>query len=152
MDLVAVSKIFDEDGNATYGTGLAIGIPEGYIGLIFPVRGNSKKDLLLANSIGIINPGCEEEIILCFKPSGYFASEPNDLSKGTRTDYFDFVCFGKEFIDDEDCVTVYEVGDRIGQLVIIPRPTIEWEEVYDFEGDETSNYTGRVDYQGPTML
>lgn len=64
-----------------------------------------------------------------YKPSGYFASEPTDTSNGKITDYFDYVCFGKEDIDDEDLVTVYAVGDRVGQILIIPRPHIEWEEV-----------------------
>jgi len=132
MDLVAITKEFDEAGNCVYGTGLAIEIPVGYVGLIFPRSSNSKKDLLLCNSVGVIDPGCTKEIVLRFKPSAYFACEPESLAEGTVTDYFEFICFGKEDIDDEDNVAVYSIGDRIGQLLIIPRPTIEWEEVYEF--------------------
>lgn len=56
MDLVATSKIFDEDGNVVYGTNLAMEIPKDHVGLIFPRSSNAKKDLILSNSIGVIDP------------------------------------------------------------------------------------------------
>lgn len=136
MDLVAITKEFDEHGNCVFGTGIAIEIPVGYVGLIFPRSSNSKKDLLLANSVGIIDPGYRGEIILKFKPAGYFASIPTDLSLGSISETFDFICFGKEDVDDDDNTDLYSVGDRIGQLMIIPRPTIEWEEVYELSVTE----------------
>ena len=158
MDLVATSKIFDADGNVVYGTSLAMEIPKGYVGLIFPRSSNSKKDLLLANSVGVIDPGYRGEIILKFKPSGYFASEPDSLAEGTVTEYFDFICFGKEDIEDTDNVAVYDIGDRIGQIIIIPRPTIEWEEVFDLSVTErgeggfgSTNSTGGP-FQGSHLL
>ncbi len=129
MDLVATSRVFDEDGNVVYGTGLAIEIPKDHVGLLFPRSSNAKKDLVLANSIGVVDPGYRGEIFLKFKPSGYFATDIETSASGVITDYFDFICFGKEHIDDEDTVALYTVGDRVGQLIIIPRPTIEWEEV-----------------------
>ena len=55
MDLNAVSKFFDEFGNICYGTGLAFEIPEGYVGLIFPRSSCSKKQLVLANAVGVID-------------------------------------------------------------------------------------------------
>ncbi len=136
MDLVAVSKIFDEFGNVSYGTGLAMEIPKGFVGLLFPRSSNSKKDLILANSIGVIDSGYRGEIILKFKPSGYFAIDSDETPEGFPSDYFDFVCFGKEDEEDEDRVAVYSVGDRIGQILIIPRPTVEWEEVEDLSETE----------------
>ena len=39
-----------------YGTGLAMKIPEGYGGFIFPRSSVSKKDLFLANAVGVIDP------------------------------------------------------------------------------------------------
>ncbi len=140
MDLVAVSKIFDEDGNCVYGTGLAMEIPKDYVGLIFPRSSNAKKDLILSNSIGVIDPGYRGEIKLKFKPSGYFAVDFDTFQDGLETDYFEFVCFGKEDIDDTDNVSVYNVGDRIGQILIIPRPPIEWEVVDELS--ETARGTG----------
>ena len=55
MDLVATSKSFDEDANIVYGTGLAFEIPKGFVGLLFPRSSNAKKDLLLSNSVGVID-------------------------------------------------------------------------------------------------
>lgn len=139
MDLVATSKIFDADGNVVYGTGLAMEIPIGYVGFIFPRSSNAKKDLILSNSIGVIDPGYRGEIFLKFKPSGYFASEPkegNEYISGTVTDSYDFICFGKESIDDEDLVALYSIGDRVGQIIIVPRPTIEWDEVDELSTTE----------------
>src|SRR6187455_198204 len=100
MDLVAVSKHFDEKGNCVYGTGLAFEIPVGYVGLIFPRSSNADKDLILSNSIGVIDPGYRGEVKLKFKPSGFFACIPTDLSEGNISDTFDYVCFGKEFEDE----------------------------------------------------
>jgi dUTP pyrophosphatase len=136
MDLVAVSKKFDEDGNVVYGTGLAMAIPKDHMGLIFPRSSNAKKDLILSNSIGVVDPGYRGEVFLKFKPSAYFASEFDTLVDGVETDYFDFVCFGKETIEDTDHVAVYNVGDRIGQIIIVPRPFIEWEEVEELSVTE----------------
>lgn len=152
MDLVAVSKKFDEDGNVVYGTGLAMAIPKDYMGLIFPRSSNAKKDLILSNSIGVIDPGYRGEITLKFKPSGYFAADFETMAEGMETDYFDFVCFGKEDIDDEDKVAVYSVGDRIGQIIIVPRPFIEWEEVDELSITErgTGGY-GSTDIAKPSI-
>jgi len=157
MDLVAISKVFDEAGNVVYGTGIAIEVPEGFVGLIFPRSNNYKKDLLLASSIGIVNPNDKDEIILRFKPAGYFASIPNDLSDGNISETYDFICFGKEDVDDVDTTALYNVGDRIGQLVILPRPVTEWVEVVEFTtvgaifNRKGANHTGG-DFQGSHLL
>ena len=164
MDLVATSKVFDKSGNVSYGTGLAMEIPVGYVGLIFPRSSNSKKDLLLVNSVGIIDPGYRGEIFLKFKPSAYFASVPEDIVEGTETDRFDFICFGKEDVDDDDNVAVYNIGDRIGQILIIQRPVIEWEEIHELSVTErgeggfgstgiyATNNTGGDPYPGSHLL
>jgi len=51
----------------TYRTGIAVAIPEGYVGLLFPRSSIYKKDLLLANSVGVIDPGYRGEIIFKFR-------------------------------------------------------------------------------------
>jgi dUTP pyrophosphatase len=159
MDLVAVSKHFDEKGNVVYGTGLAFEIPVGYVGLLFPRSSNADKDLVLSNSVGVIDPGYRGEVKLKFKPSGYFACVPTDDSEGNISDTFDFVCFGKEDEEDTDNVAVYSIGDRIGQIIIIERPLIEWEEVVELSmntergtGGYGSTNTGMTSFEGPTTL
>ena len=55
MDLGATSRIFDKYGNVEYGTGLAMEIPEGYVGLIFARSSIFKQDLSLSNAVGVID-------------------------------------------------------------------------------------------------
>ena len=111
MDLTAVSKEYDEHGNVVFGTGLAIQIPEGYYADLRPRSSISKYDLVLANSVGTIDSDYRGELILKFKPSVYFG-----VNRG-----------------DDDGV-MYDVGDRIAQLVILPYP-----KVYFVEVDELSD-------------
>lgn len=110
FDLVATSRTMDSNGAVVYGTGLAFEIPEGYVGLLFPRSSNVKKDLLLSNSVGVIDSGYRGEVMLKFKPSWRACQ--------CATEAF--------FLESGD--VLYEVGDRIGQLIIMPIPDIEFEE------------------------
>lgn len=47
LDLTATSLEFDDDGTVTYGTGLAMEIPQGYVGLIFPRSSISRREIAL---------------------------------------------------------------------------------------------------------
>ena len=111
FDLVAVSKDFDDDNNVVYGTGLAFEIPVGHVGLLFPRSSNAKKDLMLSNSVGCIDAGYRGEVTFKFKmlvrtgPAGAWTGKNR-----------------------------YDIGDRIGQLIIIPIPDIEF-----VEADELSD-------------
>ena len=97
MDVVAISKKeFIGSKYIEYETGLSLEVPEGYVCLIFPRSSISNKDLLLCNSVGVLDSGYRGELIFRFKKFG------------------------------ED---VYEVGDRIGQIMIIPYPNVEIQEV-----------------------
>lgn len=69
FDLTATRKWCDEYGNLCYGTDLAFEIPEGYVGYIFPRSSNSKKDLTLSNSVGVIDSGYRGEVTFKFKVS-----------------------------------------------------------------------------------
>jgi dUTP pyrophosphatase len=137
MDLTAVSKMYDRYGNVSYGTGLAFEIPEGYVGLLFPRSSNCKKDLLLSNSVGVIDSGYRGEVTFKFKPSGVFA----DVLNGESEDGDDFCRIEFPGIRHGDIVyDEYEIGDRIGQLIILPYPQIEFEEVDELS--ETERNTG----------
>ena len=66
-DLTAISRSCnDRLSYIEYGTGLAIEIPEGYVGLIFPRSSVSKTSLCLRNSVGVIDSGYRGEIKLRF--------------------------------------------------------------------------------------
>ena len=69
MDLTALTMKW-ADSYVEYGTGLAFEIPEGYVGLIFPRSSISKKDMVLANSVGVIDSGYRGEVSFRFKLTG----------------------------------------------------------------------------------
>ena len=109
MDLTAVSKEYDEHGNVCYGTGLAFEIPNGFAGFLFPRSSNTKKDLILGNSVGVLDSGYRGEVVLKFK-----AIDTKYLEDGRLT------YVKKDFMDS------YNIGDRVGQIVIMPVPQIEF--------------------------
>lgn len=134
LDMTAVSAQIDESGLfIEYGTGLAVEIPEGYVGLLFPRSSVSKTSLILANHVGVVDSGYRGEIRFRYKDLGLqaFEYEP-EILKTLQEDRArkelpaltgpeeNFVWVANE--------TAYEIGDRIGQLVIIPYPEIEFEE------------------------
>ena len=114
MDLTAINISKDNVGNITYHTGLAIEIPEGYVGLLFPRSSVSKKQLFLTNSVGVIDSGYRAEIMAKFKP--VMGSYETIL----------------ELFESNE----YEVNDRVVQLIIMPYPEIEFEEVEDLSSSE----------------
>jgi dUTP pyrophosphatase len=66
MDLTAVDISKDEHGNVVCHTGIAVEIPEGYVGLVFPRSSISKYDMHLRNSVGVIDSGYRGEIMVKF--------------------------------------------------------------------------------------
>ena len=141
-DLVATSRVFDKHGAIVYGTGLAFEIPAGHVGLLFPRSSNAKKDLLLSNSVGVLDSGYRGEVMFKFKPSlvvvdacsigknenDCFGSDTTDWSTqdvtfhGRQDNYPDIPKGCKAFEP-----RMYEIGERIGQLIVIPIPKIEFE-------------------------
>jgi dUTP pyrophosphatase len=136
MDLTAISYVFDEHGAIVYGTGIAIEIPEGYVGLLFPRSSNSKKDLILSNSVGVVDSGYRGEIMFKYKPVSFFADSSPFNEGGQITDNFDFISVGKETDEDDFQMQLYDVGDRIGQIMIIPIPRIEFIEAEELSDSE----------------
>ena len=120
MDLVATSKYYDDDGNIVYGTGLAFEIPKGYVGLIFPRSSNAKQQLLLSNSVGVIDSGYRGEVILKFKSSASSFSLKTLIKLIFNSD-------AKITVINNFTISYY-VGERIGQMIILPYPKIEFEE------------------------
>lgn len=113
MDLTAISRDYDMDNDTwSFKTGLSFEIPKGYVGLLFPRSSIFKKNVLLTNSVGVLDSGYRGEVMFKFK----------EVSE-----------FGKDDL-------VYEVGDRIGQIIILPYPQIEFEEVEELT--ETERGTG----------
>lgn len=101
LDLVATSIINETNSQVTYGTGIAVEIPYGYVGLIFPRSSIRKYELELSNSVGVIDSGYRGEVQLTFN----------------------------KIIANDLAVNTYEIGDKIGQLIILPYPIIKFLEV-----------------------
>lgn len=108
-DLFADRISFDEDGNVVYHLGVGMEIPEGYVGLIFPRSSVSKTELSLSNAVAVIDCGFTGEITVKFKPSRSYVA--ND--------------YAYEPMNPER----YDVGDRVCQIIVMPYPSIEWDEV-----------------------
>ena len=100
MDLYAASFAIDQNNNYVYGTGLAMEIPKGYVGLIFPRSSISKTAHSLRNAVGVIDSGYRGEIMMKY-----------DINTHNSP--------------------VYEIGDRIAQVIILPYPQIEFEEAFE---------------------
>lgn len=142
MDLVATSKTTEMNGVVTYGTGIAVEIPQGYVGLVFPRSSNCKKDLLLTNSVGVIDSGFRGEIMFKYRASirqavpCSFVDRLKLLFAGSQAGKCNAIV---ETWHNRE----YEIGDRIGQMIIIPYPKVKFEEVGELsESDRGTNGYG----------
>ena len=106
MDLTAVELVYGEKW-IEYKTGLSFEIPVGYVGLIFPRSSISNSDMFMANSVGVIDAGYRGEVTARFKHKNH-PFRPK----------------------------VYDVGDRVCQMMIIPRPEIKFIEVDELSDSE----------------
>lgn len=113
LDLVVTSSTYIEDITEDHfgivnevGFGIAIEIPEGHVGLLFPRSSIYKKGLSLSNCVGVIDSGYRGEI-----KAKFYASDPFD--------------FG-----------YYDIGEKAVQLIIIEQPYIEVEEVEELTSTE----------------
>ena len=109
MDLVATTIISETLGSITYGLGIALEIPEGFVGLVFPRSSIRKTNLQLSNSVGVIDSGYRGELQATF----------NKIQ-------------GIDNVEREN----YKVGDRVCQIIIIPYPPIEFNEVSELSNTE----------------
>ena len=113
LDLTAVSYDYKKDIDChVYGTGIAVEIPEGYVGLVYPRSSNRKTDAYMTNHVGVIDSGYRGEIMVSFKLRDYKVKEFPHL------------------------FNPYEVGDKIAQLIIVPYPKIEFKVVDELSTTE----------------
>jgi len=108
MDLIATSIISDTPTQITYGLGIALEIPNGFVGLIFPRSSVRKTRLMLSNCVGVVDSGYRGELQATFNKINQNSIAEND----------------------------YKVGDRIAQIMIIPHPPIEFDAVDELSDTE----------------
>lgn len=134
MDVVATS-INVTDKYIEYGTGLAFEVPEGYVMLIFPRSSVSKYDLSLANAVGVLDSSYRGELKLRFKRNYRIENLPSEETddKFTTTS----ILWGEDTKNYRiNACDWYNVGDRIGQIMILPYPIIEFEETDELTDTE----------------
>jgi dUTP pyrophosphatase len=113
MDLTITSIISETTTDVTYGFGIALEIPKGFVGLVFPRSSVRKYDLSLTNCVGVIDSGYRGEIQATFKKTNWLKG--NDSEK-------------------------YEVGDRGAQIMLLAYPQIDFVETDNLS--ETSRGDG----------
>lgn len=106
MDLTITREIENTTFSVSYGFGIALEIPKGYVGLVFPRSSIRNQDLILSNSVGVIDSGYRGELQATFK----------------KTDGLDSI--------------KYKVGDRGAQIVILPYPQIKMVESTELSDTE----------------
>lgn len=121
LDLTATSKHYEKATRTiSYGTSLAFEVPDGYVALLFQRSSVYKKTLRLCNAVGVIDQNFRGEVTLKFR-----------LDDNARP-----------FKD-----ATYDIGDRIGQIIIMPCPNVEFEEVKELSdsvrGEEGFGSSGR---------
>jgi len=122
MDLTAICDGNVNDyGTVTFKTGLAIEIPRGYVGLVFPRSSVYKSTGRLANCVGVIDSGYRGELLVNFDVSLMSYIQGEHGLEGFKA-------------------TPYKKGDRIAQIIILPYPEVEFEEVEELS--ETERGTG----------
>jgi dUTP pyrophosphatase len=106
MDLTITREIENTSFSVSYGFGIAMEIPKGYVGLVFPRSSVRNQDLILSNCVGVIDSGYRGEIQATFK----------------KTNGLDSL--------------KYNVGERGAQIIILPYPQVFMTEVPELSDSE----------------
>jgi len=96
MDLTVTSIISNTSVDITYGFGISLEIPQGFVGLVFPRSSVRNYDLLLSNCVGVIDSGYRGELQATFK----------------KTSGLDSIS--------------YKIGDRAAQIMLLAYPKIDF--------------------------
>ncbi|MBR2022194.1 MAG: hypothetical protein IJ997_00735 [Mycoplasmataceae bacterium] len=97
----------------TVHTGIALEIPIGYAGFLFPRSSICKTDLSLTNSVGVIDSNYRGEVMCKFRiHDNVFEQNNNNLYS----------------VNSRNVNNIYKIGDRCCQLIILPVPDISFVE------------------------
>lgn len=110
LDLTAVDITLEpNDAGQTvvvYHSGLAIEIPEGYVGYLFPRSSIAKKSMFMTNCVGVIDAGYRGEVT------------------------------AKMHITTNGAPALYQIGERFVQLIVMPIPEVTVTEVTELSKTE----------------
>lgn len=142
LDCTAIDVEYNEEYDYyVYRTGLALENDYGKAFLLFPRSSNRKKDCYLANSVGIADTAIYRgEIVFTFKNRTSMEMRRNvnimmeDLQAirngNTGIKYI------KHTVLDPMGYAPYKVGDKIGQLVLVDFPNVEFKVVEELNESE----------------
>lgn len=129
LDLTAVQVLKSDYKSVIYDTGLSFEIREGYIGFIFPRSSIRKYDLIMSNSVGVVDSNYRGHVQVSFKRT----------ISGAVKYLLNKIGFNFDLKE-------YELGDRVCQLIILPYPQIELKVVDELSeterGDKGHGSTG----------
>jgi dUTP pyrophosphatase len=114
MDLTCTEVSLDASGCYVYRTALAVEIPQGFFGLLVPRSSVANKSLILSNHAGILDSGYRGEIMFKYKPNYQYFLQSEEVKEQK----------------------IYSVGDRVGQLIIMPYPEVAWHVVDELSDSE----------------
>lgn len=165
MDLTAISVEYNLEKDVyIYHTGLTItSTVDNYSCFLFPRSSNNKKNCYLANSVGIVDIRTYRgEIMICFKDRTSLSERITLAQQEAKIDFIlqKLTDKEKDFIIDSDYLNrymeevknqvindvinlkyaPYEVGERVAQMVVMPHPYIELNEIFTL--DETLRGSG----------
>jgi dUTP pyrophosphatase len=106
MDLTITKEIENTSFSVSYGFGIAMEIPKGFVGLVFPRSSVRNQELVLSNCVGVIDSGYRGELQATFK----------------KTNGLDSL--------------KYKVGERGAQIIILPYPQVFMTEVPELSDSE----------------
>jgi dUTP pyrophosphatase len=149
MDFTAISVEYDANNDMyIYHTGLAFETEKHYGAFLFPRSSNRKTDAYLCNHVGIADTAIYRgEIMFCYKNRtslevraelermrfflNDIAYKPFTISNGDRLEFTwaeagrSAASSGGWIYDNPMNFAPYKVGDRIGQMVVLPYPEVK---------------------------
>ena len=144
MDITAIDVEYDEKRDMyIYHTGLAFETDLHYGILLFPRSSNRNTDAYLCNHVGIADSAIYRgEIMFCYKNRDSLRQLARETQIVTFFNYIELdanlkdaaYAAGAEYsrvMKDKEAImslAPYKVGDRIGQMVVIPYPDVVLEE------------------------
>lgn len=99
------AEVEETEDYVSYKLGFALEIPDGWCAFVFPRSSNSKYDLILTNSVGVIDSGYRGELEARFKKT-------------------------KENTDK-----IYQVNDRVCQILFYRLPNVYFSLVQELDGE-----------------
>lgn len=124
-DFYGAERYVEPDGTVVINTGVCVAIPRGFVGFLMMRSSNNKKQSILGNAVGVIDPNYRGEVIAKFKhtqnPINIFPTQEfSDLELGSG-------------LNKQNQNSFFRAGEKCVQMVVIRAEEVDWEEVHSLE-------------------